>query len=146
MPPPKRSRAQAATAPADPALAHRLLAQAERHLASASVKGVDRDSRYGLLYDAARKAADAAMRAAGRRVTQGAGHHVASIAEAERLLGREHRDLWLQVEAARSVRNDREYRAREVSESELAALRAAAEAAIRVVREYVDLTERSRGR
>lgn len=44
--------------------------------ASAAISGVDLDSRFGMLYDAARKAADAIMRAGGRRVTQGIGHHI----------------------------------------------------------------------
>lgn len=80
MPPPRR--AQAVDAPADLPLARQLLAQANRHLASAAIPGVDLDSRFGMLYDAARKGADALMRAAGRRITQGIGHHIVFFEEA----------------------------------------------------------------
>jgi hypothetical protein len=124
-------------APRDLPLAHRLLEQAERHLASADIDGVDRDSRFGLLYDAARKAADAVLRTSGRRVTQGAGHHIVFIDEAERLLGPGHSELWVQVRVARSIRNDMEYRAREVSEAELASFRAAAERAVAAAHDYL---------
>jgi hypothetical protein len=138
MPAPRQFRAQAVDAPPDLLLARRLLQQAQRHLASAAVEGVDRDSRFGMLYDAARKAADATMRVAGRRVTQGPGHHVLFIAEAKRLLGPDTAQVWVQVEAARSIRNDMEYRAREVSGSELAGFRAAAEEAVAAAQEHLN--------
>ena len=56
-----RARAEAATA--DFTLAARLLDQADRHLESAAIVGVDPQGRFTLLYDAARKAADAVLRA-----------------------------------------------------------------------------------
>ena len=145
MPGPRRTRARVVDALPDLPLARRLLDQAERHLASAAVEGVDRDSRFGLLYDAARKAADATLRTAGRRVTQGPGHHVAFISEAKRLLGPDHAELWVQVEAARSIRNDMEYRAREVSESELGSFEVAAEKAVTAAREYLTNREKAAG-
>jgi hypothetical protein len=77
------------------------------------------------------------MRVAGRRVTQGPGHHLVFIDEARRLLGPDHSALWIQVQAARSIRNDMEYRAREVSESELASFAAAAERAVAAAHEYL---------
>ena len=94
-----------------------------------------------MLYDAARKAADAAMRVAGRRVTQGPGHHIVFIAEAQRLLEPDDSGVWVQVEAARSIRNDMEYRAREVSESELASFKVAATNAVAAAREYLRRAE-----
>jgi hypothetical protein len=72
MPAPRR--AQAVDAPADLPLARQLLAQVDRHVASAAIPEVDLDSRFGMLYDAAREAADAIMCVGGRRVTRGIGH------------------------------------------------------------------------
>jgi hypothetical protein len=111
-------------------MARRLLEQSKRHLASAAIGQVDRDSRFAMLYDAARKAADAVMRAEGRRVTHGAGHQIVFLTEAKRLLGPEHAALWTRIEVARAIRNDMEYRGREVTELELADL---ADAAAKVV-------------
>jgi hypothetical protein len=65
MPAPRHIRATAVDASPDLPLARRMIAQAERHLASAAIAGVDADSRFGMLNDAARKAADAVMRARG---------------------------------------------------------------------------------
>lgn len=62
MAPARNLRARAAEAPPDLDLARRLLDQAERHIASAAIPGIDADSRFGMLYDAARKSADAVMR------------------------------------------------------------------------------------
>jgi hypothetical protein len=138
VPPPRQRRAQAADAPPDLELARRLLDQAERHLASASIPGVDADSQFGLLYDAARKSADAVMKANGRRVTQGSGHHIVFLAEAKRILPRRYHLLVTRVEAARSIRNGMEYRAREVSELELAEITEAAAGMLGAAREYVD--------
>lgn len=105
MPPPRRARA--VDAPADLPLARQLLAQADRHFASAAIPGVDLDSRFGMLYDAARKAAGAIMRAGGRRVMQGIGHH---IVEAKRLLPAADSGLVARVEGARNTRNAMEYK------------------------------------
>jgi len=138
VPAPRQSRSQVVDAPQDLPLARRLLDQADRHIASAAIDGVDRDSRFGMLYDAARKAADAAMRASGRRVTQGAGHHIQYLAEARRLLAPEHETLWTRVQAARSVRNDMEYRGREVTELEVIELADAAARLAVATRAYVD--------
>jgi hypothetical protein len=135
---PGPSRARAVDAPADPVIARRLLAQAERHLASSRVAGVDTDSRFAMAYDAARRCADAVMRASGRRVTQGAGHHIAYLAEAKRLLGPQHASLWTRVEAARAIRNDMEYRAREVTETEFAGLADAAARLLDQARVHVE--------
>jgi hypothetical protein len=133
-------RSNAVDAPQDLRLAQRLLDQADRHIASAGVDGVDRDSRFGLLYDGARKAADAIMRAKGRRVTAGVGHHIVYLAEAKRLLGPDHAELWTRIETARSIRNDMEYRGREVSELELTELDDAAAQIVVAARAYVDAT------
>src|ERR671917_591180 len=103
MSPSRSFRARAADAPPDLALALRLIEQAERHIASAGIPGIDPESRFGMLHDAARKGADAVMRATGRRVTTGTGHHIVFLAEAKRLLPPEHtRTLQLveSVEAA----------------------------------------------
>jgi hypothetical protein len=121
-------------------MAGRLLNQADRHLASAAIEGIDNDSRFGMLYDGARKAADAVMRAKGRRVTQGAGHHIVYLAEAKRLLGPDQAMLWTRVEAARAIRNDMEYRGREVSELEVTELADAAAQLVAAARTYVNAT------
>jgi hypothetical protein len=86
-------------------LARQLHGQADRHFSSAAIPGVDLDSRFGLLYDAAQKAADAIMRASGRRVTQGIGHHIVFFEEAKRLLPATNSGLVARVEGARNTRN-----------------------------------------
>jgi hypothetical protein len=121
-------------------MARRLLDQADRHLASAGIAGVDADSRFCLLYDGARKASDAIMRAAGRRVTTGAGHHIVYLAEAKRLLGPASATMWTRVEGARSIRNDIEYQAREVTQLEVTELDAAAHELVAAARRFVDDT------
>lgn len=138
MPVPRHLRASAVGAPQDLRITHRLLDQADRHVASAGVEGVDRDSRHALLYDGARKAADAVMRASGRRVTQGAGHHIVFLSEAKRLLGPKPARQWATVEAARSIRNDMEYRGRGVTDLELEELKAAAASLVAAARAAVD--------
>ena len=119
-------------------MARRLLDQADRHLLSAGISGVDADSRFCLLYDGARKAADAIMRAAGRRVTTGAGHHIVYLAEAKRLLGPTSTTMWPRVEGARSIRNAIEYQAREVTQLEVSELDAAAHELLAAARRFVD--------
>ena len=141
MPPPRR--AQAVDAPADLLSARRLLAQADRHFASAAIPGVDLDSRFGMLYDAARKAADAIMRAGGRRVTQGIGHHIVFFDEAKRLLPAADSGLVARVEGARNTRNAMEYQAREVTQTEVDELTNAATQFIAAARLYVQQSETS---
>lgn len=135
MPPPRR--AQAIDAPADPTVAGRLLGQAERHLDSAAISGVDLDSRFGMLYDATRKAADALMRASGRRITQGPGHHIVFFEEAKRLLPTEQSRLVARVEGARNIRNAMEYQAREVTETEVDEMTDAAAQFVAAARAFV---------
>ena len=111
MPAPRLIRAQAESAPPDFKIAERLLAQAASHLQSAAISGVDPEGRFTLLYDAARKAADAVLRAEGRRITH--------------------------VEAARVTRNRAEYQARAVTEAELTDLQGAAHALVVTARVHV---------
>jgi hypothetical protein len=92
----------------------------------------------GLLYDAARKAADAVLRAAGRRLTTGTGHHAAYIAEARRHLGEDHARLLVRLDAARRIRNDVQYQAREVSDAEVRDLHDAAGKILAAARDYVE--------
>lgn len=132
------SQARPEDAPADCATARRLLEQAERHLASSRLDGVDAQSAYGMRYDAGRKACDAVMRAAGRRLTKGLGHHRAYMAEAGRLLGDEHASAVRQLERAARIRNGAEYDAREVTQSELEAVDACAEAVLAAAQAYVE--------
>ena len=141
MPPPRRARA--VDAPADLPLARQLLAQADRHFASAAIPGVDLDSRFGMLYDAARKAADAIMRAGGRRVTQGIGHHIVFFDEAKRLLPAADSGLVARVEGARNTRNAMEYQAREVTQTEVDELSNAATRFITAARLYVQRSDTS---
>ena len=91
-----------------------------------------------MLYDAARKSADAVMRAEGRRVTQGTGHHIVFLAEARRLLPNDNASVFTRVEAARSIRNAMEYRAREVTEIEVAELTDAAAKLVAAARMFVE--------
>jgi hypothetical protein len=134
-------RAQAVDASADLPLANKLLVQADRHLASAAIPGVDLDSRFGMLYDAARKGADAIMRAAGRRITQGVGHHIVFFEEAKRLLPAADSRLVARVEGARNIRNAIEYQAREVTQTEVDELTSAAAHFIAAARLYVEQHE-----
>jgi hypothetical protein len=142
MMPPLR-RARAVDAPSDLPLAGQILAQADRHFASAAIPGVDLDSRFGMLYDAARKAADAIMRAGGRRITQGIGHHIVFFEEAKRLLPAADSGLVARVEGARNTRNAMEYQAREVTQTEVDELANAATHFIAVARLYVQQAESS---
>lgn len=139
MPPLRRARA--VDAPVDVALARQLLTQADRHLASAAIPGVDLDSRFGMLYDAARKAADSIMRAAGRRITQGIGHHIVFFEEAARLLPAPDGRLVARVEGARNTRNAMEYQAREVTQTEVDELTEAAAHFLAAARLYVERSE-----
>jgi hypothetical protein len=138
VPAARNFRARAEPAPPDIPTARRLSEQAERHLASASISGVDADSRFCLLYDGARKSSDAIMRAAGRRVTTGAGHHIVYLAEAKRLLGSTSPTMWTRIEGARSIRNDIEYQAREATQLEVAELDAAAHELVAAAKKFVD--------
>jgi hypothetical protein len=136
VPAPRIIRAKAESAPPDFKIAERLLAQAASHLQSAAISGVDPEGRFTLLYDAARKAADAVLRAEGRRITHGPGHHIAYLAEAKRVLGPAHESLLNRVEAARVTRNRAEYQARAVTEAELADLQGAAHALVITARAH----------
>jgi hypothetical protein len=138
VPASRNLRSHAEDAPPDLAMAARLLDQANRHLTSAAIKGVDRDSRFGLLYDGARKAADAIMRAKGRRVTHGVGHHLVFLSEAKRLLGPSQAAMWTRVEAARSIRNAMEYQGREVTQLEVDELTEAATELVAAARGFVE--------
>ncbi len=135
-----RTRSEPRDAPTDCAAARRLLDQAEKHLKSADVDGVDSESRYGMLYDGGRKACDAVLRASGRRLTVGLGHHVQYIAEARRLLGTDDdvARLLARLETARAIRNTVQYDTREVSAAELEDLRDAAAAVVQRARAHVD--------
>jgi hypothetical protein len=110
---------------------------------SAAIPGVDLDSRFGMLYDAARKAADAILRAGGRRVTQGIGHHIVFFEEAKRLLPDADSRLVTRVEGARNIRNGMEYQAREVTQTEVEELTEAAAHFIAAARLYIQRSEAS---
>lgn len=135
-----RTRSQPRDAPSDCTAARRLLDQAEKHLRSANVEGVDSESRYGMLYDDGRKACDAVLHASGRRLTVGLGHHVQYIAEARRLLGADDdvATLLARLETARAIGNTVQYDMREVSGAELEDLREAVAAVVRRARAHVD--------
>lgn len=143
MPPSRNLRAHAAAAPPDLELARRLLDQADRHIASATIPGVDADSRFGMLYDAARESADAVLKSKGRRVTQGSGHHIVFLAEAKRLLPSDRAALVTRIEAARSIRNAMEYRVREVTQNEVSEVRDAAIKLVAAARAFVDSADPS---
>jgi hypothetical protein len=111
-----------------------LLEQAAGHIASAGIEGVDPASAYILLYEGARKAIDAVLAAAGRRVTSGIGAHVKYLTEARSQLGSDHATLVARVDAARQIRHDVSYRSRSVTQSEIEGVRAAARETLEVAR------------
>ena len=68
------------------------------------------------------------------RIKGGSGSHREQIKQARHLLGDEHAPVLVQVEVARTIRNDVQYQVREVSEIELAAVLQAAGILIEAVR------------
>lgn len=124
--------------PKDCEAARLALRQAKAGIESSKIDGVDGESRYAMRYDAARKTCDALLRAEGKRIKDGKGSHREYIKHARVLLGPDHAALLAQIETARVVRNDVQYRTREVSELELAGLLAAAQELHAVVAEHVD--------
>lgn len=112
------TRARMEEVAADGPEARRLARQAEAHLRSAQAAGVDRESAYGLCYQAALKACIATLLARGRRVTAGTGGHVLILREATARLGAQ-RDLADRLDAMRRARHRIFYDAVEVSELEL---------------------------
>lgn len=124
--------------PVDLTAAYRYLAVAVRMYADSDVAALSDEARYTLAYDAARNAITASLRAAGRRVTAGARSHVVTFAEARRILGSEHVDMLRKLDDMRRVRNEIEYDTREVSASEVLAIRGPAGAIIDAATRFVD--------
>jgi hypothetical protein len=103
---------------ADLSEARRLAAQAEAHLASAAVSGVDAESAYGLCYQAVLKGCIATLLADGQRVTVGTRGHVVTLEGAGARLSLPG-DLVDRLDAMRRARHRVFYDATEVSELEL---------------------------
>ncbi len=107
--------------PPDMALAHRLLRTATRNLdAVPTIEASATELAYTGSYDAARLAITAHMAAAGLRVTNRPGAHMAVMqyGEAE-LAGLVEADLLDGLDGMRRLRNDTEYGARAVSAAEV---------------------------
>lgn len=97
------------------------LEQASKHLESAALLvASDPVMAYAALYDAARKAVSAHMRARGYRIKGLSGYHAKTFEYAAVVLA--HRlsaDELERLDDMRSVRNDSEYRARHVGSAEV---------------------------
>jgi hypothetical protein len=103
---------------ADLSEARRLSAQAEAHLTSAALSGVDAESAYGLCYQAVLKGCIATLLADGQRVTAGTRGHVVTLEGAAARLSLPG-DLVDRLDAMRRARHRVFYDATEVSELEL---------------------------
>lgn len=107
-------------------------------LDDASVGGLSSEARYTLIYDAARNAITASLRASGVRVTAGARSHVVTFTEAKRILGTNHVLTLQRLDDVRRVRHQIEYDAREISQVEVAAIEAPALAIVAATTELID--------
>ncbi len=103
----------------DQAAADRLIEQAEVHLASARLKGLDRESAYGICYQAALKGLVGVLLANGLRVTGGTGGHIVTIQEGAALLALDPATTD-RLQRMRRGRNRIFYGSREISETDLA--------------------------
>ncbi len=114
---------------ADPVAADRLLEQARVHLASAQLEGLDRESAYGICYQAALKGLVGVLLAGGLRVTGGAGGHVVTIREGAAILalGPGTTD---RLQRMRRGRNNVFYGSLEISQTDLTAALADAESVL----------------
>lgn len=102
------SRAHAIATPVDDEAARELLTKAHDHLTDAERDTNNVSSRQLLSYQAALDAMNALLKAAGRRITSGAGGHMARIEECERLIPDE-AELLERVDDARQLRNRAAY-------------------------------------
>lgn len=114
-----RGSARVVAVPPDKEAVARGLKQARGHLASARAAGVDEESRYLLLYQAALKAVSALLLSAGRRVTEGRGSHALRIREARKLLPSGMAELLDEIDLERRTRNRVAYEWGRVSGYEL---------------------------
>jgi hypothetical protein len=112
--------------------ARRMAAQAEAHLASAAVSGVDAESAYGLCYQAVLKGCISALMADGQRVTGGIRGHAVKLEGAGARLSLA-ADLVDRLDAMRRARHRVFYDATEISELELEGARRDARALLDAV-------------
>lgn len=107
----------------DEAVARAVLAEADRHLASAeTILATDPDGAYALLYDAARKAVTAVMSARGLRATNRPGAHAAVVAFANaEMTGLGADDAIAAFDRLRRTRNHSEYGALPLGAQQVAA-------------------------
>ena len=120
----------------DEAAAGELIAQAQTHLDSARIDGVDTQSAYGLAYQAALKAMVAALLANGLRVGSGAGGHIVTIQEARAQLDLDPA-VASRIDHMRRTRHRVFYDGDEVSELELEGALSDAEAVLAAAAEAV---------
>jgi hypothetical protein len=112
------SRATVDSVRPDPRAAVEFIKQARRQVASAGVEGVDRESAYGLCYQATIKALTGALLAVVRRVTAGEAGHAVLIADA-RAQTRGDQALFDRLDRMRRTRHRIFYDIGEVSRLEL---------------------------
>ena len=86
-----------------------LLAIVERELADAAVTEISLDARLGMLYNAALKLADVALRTAGYRPGRGESHHYRIIMSLPLTLGSQWSDPAELLDAMRILRNKADY-------------------------------------
>lgn len=105
--------------PKDPDKARRLIEQATRHLQSASVEQIDRDTRYSAAYLSMIKCMNAVLLFHGQRVTGGSTTHIVLINTAQQHFPKEQASLFGRVDDTRRARNQMSYDGDEVTETEL---------------------------
>jgi hypothetical protein len=131
--------------PVDLSLARRYVATASRMLGDAAAEALSDEAQYTLLYDAARNAITAALRAHGKRVTAGSRAHVVTITAAKALLAAEHAPDLDRIDRVRRVRHQIEYDTREVSSVEVEAIREPARRIVNAARDVVDAASADHG-
>lgn len=86
-----------------------LLGIVERELHDASVSGISQDARLGMLYNAALRLADIALRAAGYRAARGGSQHHRILMSLPLTMGVEWQEAADALDATRVLRNRADY-------------------------------------
>lgn len=112
--------------PADPSNASVFLDRAAELLEDGDRAGMSSAGRQIIYWQCCITSMDAILMAAGRSVSGGEGAHALRLAEAERVLPTDHRDLFESLDGHRALRHDVSYHAGVVSPSEAGSLRSRA--------------------
>jgi len=86
-----------------------LLRIVDRELGDAAVEGISLDARLGMLYNAALKLADVALRSAGYRAATGGSQHHRIIMSLPFTVGADWEDVARTLDATRQLRNRADY-------------------------------------